>query len=335
MVRLALSMALAIALVGCSRQLPAQGRTSAALLITTEIGTPHQVRLADLIGLDPTGVQRRLTELPTAWPTPVGLEMAFPGGTVTLANLGEWLTDPSGHEISERGEDHVEGPPAAFEQCGATYVGASPAAVSARFVTLEFHNGRLARAWREPVPGKGRPPRPVLNEGWSFTSRWGREVLDPGTVFSIDCQRSAPNVETISRLRRTTGDAAGLLQGLSLLSQSGKLPTLNAQREAAMRGGHSTYDILKPGTMLPRGVRSFAAAHRFVTIRTGSDPRYVLLEIDLGARPSRNLTYFHHVGLVGVRDNQVQWRSQVGRQSIPGLAREPELPQKRDPTIVG
>jgi hypothetical protein len=69
-----------------------------------------------------------------------------------------------------------------------------------------------------------------------------------------------------------------------------------------------------------------AADHRFVTVHPSADPSYVLLEIDLGAYPSRNLTYFHGAGLVGVRNDHVVWRMRPDMRGGAGLAREPALP---------
>jgi hypothetical protein len=61
-------------------------------------------------------------------------------------------------------------------------------------------------------------------------------------------------------------------------------------------------------------------------VRPGPDPNYTLLEVDLGALRSPNLTYFHDSGRVGVRNGQVVWRMQPGLDSGWGLARERELP---------
>jgi hypothetical protein len=102
-----------------------------------------------------------------------------------------------------------------------------------------------------------------------------------------------------------------------------------------MRDGTAVYDQLVPGAEVPGGVESFAAKHPVVVVRSGVDPRYRLLQVDLGAYPSRNLSYFHHEALIGVRDGRVLFRTRVGEQAIWGLGRETEYEIAGPQYVVG
>jgi hypothetical protein len=113
------------------------------------------------------------------------------------------------------------------------------------------------------------------------------------------------------------------LQGVALPPFAVLLPALNARREAAMREGGAALAELRPGSSLAGGAMAFAASHRFVVAHSSADPTYVLLEVDLGEYPSRNLTYTPQIAAVGVRNGQVVWRAPLS--GMDGLAREREL----------
>ncbi|MGH7016339.1 MAG: hypothetical protein ACRED8_04550 [Caulobacteraceae bacterium] len=311
--------------------------------VKTEITPEHRVRLSDLVGLSPAAVQQKLTGQTDGWPSPMGLEISSPAGTLAFANLGEWMSDDAGHEIGTRGADNADFNPAAFSHCDPRFADAKDAPVadgvslengrvsrvlikdtSAWAVALEFRNGRFVQAWS--APSEPRTQRATtLEDGASFTSKWGREPLGANVALTIQCWRSTP-VRQLAPGAGPPADLAGDLQGLALLPFEVQLPSLNARRVTAMHDGTAVYNRLAPGAEVPGGVEAFAAKHPVIVIRRSSDPHYVLLQIDLGAYPSRNLTYFHHEALIGVRDGRVLFRTHRGEAAIWGLGAERELP---------
>jgi hypothetical protein len=355
-VRRVIGIVIAGLLASCAPKAAQYGAHWTHKLVKTEIGSEHRVRLGDLVGLPPEEVGQKLTGQAVRWPTPMGLEMASPQGTMTFANLDEWMSDEAGHEIGRRGADDSDFKPDAFSSCRANFTDTKDAPTvfafsiedgkvkkslekerSAGDLTLEFVNGRFTQAWSipdQPATQSG----PTLEDGATFTSRWARRPLSADVTLSIQCWRHTP-VRQLALGRKPLPDVAGNLQGLALLPFALELPSLNARRATALRDGAMVYDQLAPGAEIPGGVEAFAAKHPVIAVRPGPDPHYVLLQVDLGAYPSRNLTYFHHEALIGVRDGRVLFRTRRGRDAIQGLSAERELPAKdrgfANPLVVG
>lgn len=311
-----------LALAACSGRADRQGYVTR--LVKTPLGPPATVRLGDLTGLTPAQVQTRLTG--QAWPTPFGLEMTAPAGTLAFANLGEWLRDDASHRLVEGWrDDHGAG---AFAACRAT---TDPDGAGASLTTLQFHDGRFVAAWADPGPGA--PPKLTLEDGPGFLDRWGRRRMDPDTRLTVTCQRATEQrVATRGRPlpdRGPTWILGALMSPLWL-----QVGHVNARRAQARADGGEAFAALPPGAALP-DAQAFARRHSSVTVRPGGDPRYVLLEIDLGAPPSGNVTYFHRIALAGVRDGRVVWRERVGLPAVRGLAPERELPLHRKDPVLG
>lgn len=287
------------------------------------ISPRHTVRLSELIGLSPTEAQQKLTGLSAVWPSPMALEVAEADGLHSFIDLLGFLDDEAARKIAVLGRGHSEFRPIGFSQCTAGYsddAGGDP--VGAILDTLEFRDRHLIGAWREPPEGEAHRPTVTLEDGPNFTSRWDRKALPLTTPFAVGCTRHDVVTTTIQSTTQPE-DVAGDMQGMALLPFAVLLPGLNAKREAAMREGGVAFAELRPGTRLAGGAVAFATNHRFVLAHPSADPSYVLLEVDLGAYPSRNLTYFHQIGLAGVRNDLVMWRTPLG--AMAGLAREREL----------
>jgi hypothetical protein len=343
-------LAIAATLAGCAP--PDDQHHTAYTLAKTEIAPEHRVRVADLVGLSPAAVQQKLIGPAFAWPRAMGLEIASPNGALAFANLREWMSDDAAHEIERRGADHSDIAPTAFASCDARYADPkdAPLAVALDFqngrvvktlvrepmasqVALEFQNGRFIHAWREPDEPK-KPGGPTLEDGAGFTRTWERKPLGADVALDISCWRRTP-VGGPAAEAGSRADVAGDLQGLAALPLALGLPALNARRAAAMRDGTAVYDQLAPGARVPGGVEGFAAKHPVIVVRLGADPHYRLLLVDLGAYPGRNLTYFHHEALIGVRDGRVLFRTRVGQQAIWGLGRETEYEVAHAQSVVG
>jgi hypothetical protein len=345
-----IAIVIAATLAGCAP--PRAQRYIAPTLVKTEIVPKHRVRLADLVGLSPAAVQQKLTGLAVAWPTPMGLEISSPDGALAFANLGEWMSDDDGHEIGRRGVDHADGMPAAFASCDARYANPKDAPMAigvdvqnghiiktlvketlAWQVALEFRNGRFIQAWR-PSDEPRKPGGPTLESGAGFTRTWERQPLGADVALDITCWRRTPVGRPDAGAGRHA-DLAGDLQGLAAVPPALGLPALNARRADAMRDGAAIYDQLTPGSEVPGGVEAFTAKHPVIVVRPGADPRYRLLQVDMGSYTGRNQTYFHHEALIGVWEGRVLFRTRIGQQAIEGLGREMEY-QVADPqSVVG
>ena len=237
------------------------------------------------------------------------------------------LEDPNGHLIRLEMMSHSEGPPIGWSSCQATYQDRPGPDTGAGLTDLEFHDGRLIGAWDSPPEGPGSKATATLEDGSNFTQRWNRPPLAPDTVFALECTRTDLRTIPWTGPEPRVDPVLNVLQGIFLqpLAAAERAGGPRSERAAALKGGPVALASLSPGARIG-DARAFAAAHPFVSVRPGPDPNYTLLEVDLGALRSPNLTYFHDSGRVGVRNGQVVWRMQPGLDSGWGLARERELP---------
>ncbi|CAN5249030.1 hypothetical protein BH11PSE2_BH11PSE2_04040 [soil metagenome] len=213
---------------------------------------------------------------------------------------------------------------------------------------LVFHNGVLASIRIRPAP----PPTPVMDRkamdrqmraprdnpfvgfagalpleaGMVATEQRLGEPLPDSAQLSSRCHRPRPAPPPpIARATPLPGgtkpkaytDTAGLMQGLALLPFAPLLPGLNAERERALREGPATLAELTLGTPPPGGsAETFAKRHSGVIVYRARQGDYAVLAINLGAKPSNNLSRQNAAALAGVRDGKVVWISPSSNEPL-------------------
>ena len=310
----ALRFALAVMMLAC-----ASG--SQAEIIQTEISPPHTVAVRDLIGLTPAQTQRRLTGLEIDWPRITGLEMLSGHDLLSFAAVDDYLNDPAAVELSAksrtRGDENPRNWPKSWSGC---VVEATPGGNGS--ILLMFRNDRLEGVWSGPSVATKTSLAPdadtlPLADSQVFLAHWGRTLVDPDTRLTTRCNRhEIASARPPSRPRRLS---ASDTQGLALAPFTVGLPVMNGARGAHRRAGPALYAQLAPGYRLPGGLHGFLSQHGGVRAIHGRDPDYVILKVDLGGYPSRNLSNTEDFGLVGVRGGVVAWRALDYSQAAPQL----------------
>jgi hypothetical protein len=299
----ALSFALALTILAWSGE-------GQAKIIDTELSPPHTIAVHDLIGLTPAQVQRRLTGLDVDWPRTVGLEVAAGPDLLSFSAIDEDLSDAAAAERWARWRTYAERLPKVWSSCS---VSAEPDRRGP--LLLMFRNDRLEQVWERESAGPDTTFRPAadgalpLADGAAFLARWGRRSVDEATRLTVRCVRresvaAGPADRQAKRGRLSASD----MQGLALAPFAVGLPVMNGERGAQQRAGAALYAQLAPGYRLPDPPTRFASEHGGVRAIRG-DPGYVVLKVDLGGYPSRNLSNRKDFALIGVRDGVVAWRS--------------------------
>ena len=292
------------------------------------------VPIADLAGLDPAAVRARLAKVPLDWPIPPAFQIATPDGLMTFVTVSDLMMDPV---LAQRlavfrtaGDPVPTGP---YLQCKEvlTRDGGSPEPGGA--IVLLFRDGRLESALQHLDSYAPRPPVPSpsdrkatlayirqpvsspfiahfgelpLQDGAAFLSRWPTAALAPDDRLSAACSPPPPHAIISSPHH---GLDASDMQGLALLPFAVTLPAKNRQRVAARRDGAALLASLRVGEMLGAAPQDFAAGHPGVRAYPADRGDYVVLSIDLGGYPGRNLTNFNDAALVGVERGRIEWEA--------------------------
>jgi hypothetical protein len=293
------------------------------------------VPMADLAGLDPAAVRARLAKVPADWPIPPAFQIATPDGLMTFVTVSDLMMDPV---LAQRltlfrtaGDPAPVGP---YLQCNEvlTRDGGSPEPGGS--IVLLFRDGRLESALQHIDSYAPRPPVPSpsdrkatlayirqpasspfiahfgelpLEDGPGFLSRWPTTTLDSNDRLSGVC--SPPPPPRIASPSPRHGLDASDMQGLSLLPFAVTLPAKNRQRVAARRDGAALLASLHVGEMLGAAPQRFAADHPGVRAYPAAQGDYIVLSIDLGGYPGRNLTNFNDAALVGVERGRIKWEA--------------------------
>jgi len=295
--------------------------------------TPPLTSLAvsDLIGLSPIAVRARLAQLPETWPVRPELTLQTSEGTLAFISLGSLLMDPALREELNRIDARSDPAPAPAMIVCQDYLTMGGQTSEAGLTTLVFRDNRLDAVLRYedepamgPAPAVGGSPsawrafmkRPrsspyiahpgdlPLDDGPGFLNRWNKRPLSPGDTIGVACVHRAGQ-SLIKSDRGLAPPTAGDFQGLALLPFAPTLPFKNTRRVKARLAGAALLGQLKIGATLPPGFLDSDPGIR--VNRAKVPPDYVVLSIDMGAYPSRNLGETDDVALVGVRGRRVEW----------------------------
>jgi len=289
--------------------------------------------VSDVIGMSPVEVRERLAAQPQSWPLYADLTLETSQGTLILISLGHLLLDPVSRETFNRLEAHSEAPVTGGMVCQASLL-RSGAISEAAGSTLLFRDNKLEAVLIDddpppeaPAPAPARSPsdwrammkRPrsswfiahpgdlPLDDGPGFLGRWPKHVLGSGDALSVSCIDRPGETGQIppKSERRVSAPTAGDFQGLALLPFAVTLPFKNAERVRMRERAKGLLERLKLGEALPEG---FLDPGQGVEVHRAPSPSdYVVLSIDKGSYPSRNLSNTDDVALVGVRAGRVEW----------------------------
>jgi hypothetical protein len=272
------------------------------------VSREHAVVVRELIGHSPLEVQRRLVGLEIDWPRPMDFEITTRQGVLSFATLEEHLRDPGSSAFQARSRTRAEGPPMSQTSCRNT---AQPYGTG---LLLIYRNGKLDGVLSPSDLGLGANAYPASDklplEDGDALSHWRITLVDTRTELIIQC--TTLQLRREPRPRRQSGQeflSASDMQGLALLPFAVTLPFMNSTRSRHKRAGTALYNQLAPGYRLPGGLRAFLRMRSGVAVINGSTPGYAILRINMGGEPTRNLSNFEDFGLVGVRNDRVEWRS--------------------------
>lgn len=284
------------------------------------VSREHIVVVRDLIGRSPLEVQRKLVGLDIDWPRQMDFELATARGVLSFATLEDNLRDPGAARFSTQSRTRTEGPPMSMTSCG------NIGPLYGNGVLLMYRNGKLDRVWSPPPSGwldasvYSAPGKLPLEDGEAFMTRWGRKPLDAQMELTIECQtlelRRGPRPRAESKQEFLS---ASDMQGLALMPFAVTLPFMNSSRARHQRAGAALYQQLAPGYRAPGGLKAFLRGRSGVDVIKGTSPGYVVLRINMGGGPTRNLSNFEDFAMVGVRNDLVEWRSLEYGSAAPRL----------------
>ncbi len=320
---------------------------SSAVRAAGELATASRlVPISELVGLDPTAVRARLTDVPADWPIRPDLVLKTSTGVLTFVSLNQLFQGPA--LPAAMAHDGAPGAAPGDLVCTEYASIGGQAADLATLDILMFRDGRLEAAfaytdskptisvprpgarWAEweafydqPVstPYIARPGDLLLADGLGFMARWEKVRMAASDRLGVGCLAKPAAPPTRAHPQRSLLGAFDD-PGVVLIPLAVTLPFKNHERRVASERGAALLTGLRPGDALNEPVARFAEDHAGVQMFTGGDPAYVVLKIDMGAPSSRHIDNTDLHALVGVRENHVEWIAPAGSFALgvyPGL----------------